>query len=265
MRRQLREFLSPAVLQSIICIPKAILKIRNWRLFLLNYVGLKDAGAFYLFRDGTRIRSAQGIDSVTIKVVYLDEHYGEIADHSVVIDIGANIGVFSVFAATRSNNCLIYAYEPAPKSYELLLENVRLNGLEEKVRVFPLGVAGARGRRRLVLGNGSPSHSLYSRDVRRGCWEIDCVTLRDVFDANRIQHCDILKIDAEGAEFEILYGTPIEYLRRIREIRMEYHHVGEPSYDLQSLLRFLAKHNFRPVKLTSDSMNSGNLWLKQIA
>ena len=132
--------------------------------------------------------------------------------------MGANIGVFTLYAAATGGR--VYAYEPMPENYEPLLRNLKRNNKLGPVQPFPFGLAGRRERRDLFLAKQDVGHSLIASnpgsDHRLG---IECVSLADIFADNAITHCDLLKLDCEGAELEILEAAPPGILRRISRIR----------------------------------------------
>ena len=131
MKRGVKEFVSLKALRHLLYIPIIILQIQNWFSFLLNYIGFRDSTETYIFRNGPKIKTIGGIDAVTIAVVFIKKAYGDVDDNSTVIDIGANIGVYSIFAATTSKHTTIYAYEPMLSNFNVLLENIRINKLEK--------------------------------------------------------------------------------------------------------------------------------------
>src|SRR5690606_7188126 len=120
----------------------------NWFPFLLSYVGLTDAAGTYRLRNGIRIRTRDGVESENIAVTFVKREYGEVTDGSVVIDIGAGIGDFVLLAARTAKGTRVYAYEPMPDNFEMLLENIRANGVEESVHPFMMAVAAQSGERR---------------------------------------------------------------------------------------------------------------------
>src|SRR5206468_4038709 len=90
----------------------AIRRIRNWPSFMLNYaLGLKPWQP-YRFRNGASLELVRAIDHAPIVEVFFNEEYGNIADDAVIVDIGANIGTFTVYALTTGRGVRIYAYEP---------------------------------------------------------------------------------------------------------------------------------------------------------
>ena len=67
---------------------------------------------------------------------------------------------------------------------------------------------------------------------------VPCLSLEDVFECTCISHCNLLKIDSEGAEYAILFNTPSSILSRIERIVMEYHdkQAGFIHTDLEQFL-----------------------------
>jgi hypothetical protein len=91
-------------------------------------------------------------------------------------------------------------------------------------------------------------HSMYvSNDnaTDRESAKVPMISLDQLFKQNHIEHCDLLKIDVEGAEYVILYGTSDETYAKIDRIHGEYHNVGdEEKFKIESLAKFLRKKGF---------------------
>lgn len=265
MRRNIKELISLKALRHLFYLPIIIFKIENWYSFIMNYIGFKNEVNTYKFRNGIKIKTDEGVDAATIAVIFIKKDYGKIKDNSIIIDIGANIGVFSIYAASTSKNTIVYAYEPMPKSYSLLLKNININKFERNILPFKLGVGTKKEKRKLFLASGSPFHSLYTvNEADKNYLEIECVSLKDILKSNYIKECDILKIDCEGAEFEILYNTPSEYFKRIKKIRLEYHNRKTKNYNIQSLTKFIENNGFKLTHFREDSKISGNAWFKKV-
>jgi len=99
MRRKVKEFFSLKAISHLRYIPAIIYHIKNWPLFILNYIGIKNQGYTYFFRNGIKIKTHEGVDSVTIAAIFFKKVYGDVSPNVTVIDIGANIGIYSIFAA----------------------------------------------------------------------------------------------------------------------------------------------------------------------
>src|SRR3989344_2723923 len=136
-----------------------------------------------------------------------------VKDDSVIVDIGANIGVFSIKAAQAGSCAKVFGYEPMPKNFELLKENISLNNLKDRVRVFNEAVSGKNQYLELnYRDNDSGGASMYVFGNKEGLKSIKVksTTLLDIFRINKIEKCDFLKIDCEGAEEDILFNAPRE-------------------------------------------------------
>ena len=177
--------------------------LKSWPSFMYHYSLGSVPNVAYRFRNGARLRIGRGVDHVPIIEIFLRQDYGEIPDGAVVIDLGANIGVFSIYAATTASKVRLYAYEPMPDFFKLMQENVRLNGLDNTVKCFNLAVAADSADRELFVAGTDfffptlvPSKS--EEAARRT--EVHCTTLANILDANALAHVDLLKMDIEGAE-----------------------------------------------------------------
>jgi len=73
---------------------------------------------------------------------------------------------------------------------------------------------------------------------------IRCVTLKEVFDSNNIRFCDVLKIDCEGAEYDLLSHTPQYYFSKIDKIVLEYHDYLQKIKKGYHLSKFLNRKGF---------------------
>lgn len=204
----------------------------NWLLGFLDYFKLlrKNKKIIYKLKNDAKYFARAGTsDFEIINEIYVVKEYHKflkyIKNNSIVIDIGSQIGVFSIFAAKRNKNVKVYCYEPFSKNFEILKENIKLNDLQGKIIPFKLGVSGKKEKRELILcEENTGGHGFYCDGKEK--IEIDTISLKDVFTKNKIERCDFLKMDCEGAEYEIIYNTPKKYLRKIKSISMEYHKNG---------------------------------------
>jgi FkbM family methyltransferase len=134
-----------------------------------------------------------------------------------VIDIGANQGFFSTYAA--SFGARVYAFEPSSENFEMLQRNLSENACGSLVTPFRVAVAGKRGRMTLYVGLDS------KREILSGTASITNTNRGgvDILHENDIAFCDFLKMDCEGAEYEILQSTSAEAFNRIGRLSMETH------------------------------------------
>lgn len=202
--------------------------ISNWPVYFAHKFNLTQASpARFELRSGTRIEVPREVMH-EFKEVFFDEAYLTGMPLSVpagadIVDIGANIGSFSVFAAARFAGSRVIAFEPDVINFKMLAQNA---ALQPAGRVIPVeaAIAGAAGTltfRRMEAEGISTSGSL----VRKKGQEmvVKAITLEQALDDAGIAQCALLKMDCEGAEFDILYGASDALLGRIRQMVIEIH------------------------------------------
>ena len=126
---------------------------------------------------------------------------------SVFVDVGANVGYFTLLASTLGAR--VVAYEPTPSVFARLKENVALNGFED-AQLVNAAVMDKPGTLSLHISGDDPeANSLFGDDAQDNtpCVRVPAITLDDDLAARGIQHVDLLKIDAEGAEPFVLDGA----------------------------------------------------------
>jgi FkbM family methyltransferase len=141
----------------------------------------------------------------------------------VVVDVGANEGIFTLMAAKLVGGTgAVVAFEPSPRDRDRLVANLSANALTN-VRVHPEALGRAAGKALLqVAGAEHPGHNTiggfaYSDTAKAYSVEVDVKTLDDIAAAENLTRLDLLKIDVEGSETAVLQGAR-ESLRRFRPI-----------------------------------------------
>lgn len=177
---------------------------------------------------GYRVRVRRGTwDAQIVRKILVDAEYTrggfDIPAGGIVVDVGANLGSFSLLAARVAGH--VYAFEPGPREYELLRRNLERNRIGN-VTAVAAAIGGADGTCVLHLGRESALNTVRADRVRgsaEGSVTVRQMSLKSVFEAFGIERCDLLKLDCEGAEYDILYSAPPALLDRIDRITMEYH------------------------------------------
>lgn len=177
-------------------------------------------------------------DMGVIKEIFFEDPYqiGKIPLDSVVIDVGAHIGTFSLRCALE-RNCTVYAYEPCEDNYKFLIDNIRANNLDNKIKAFNSAVSDKNGTRDFCV---DPYHysgsSFYLKDFAEKktfdrpfhVVKVECVTLKQIFDENKITHCNVLKMDCEMEEKRILLNKDsLDAIERTDKIILEHHSLSD--------------------------------------
>jgi FkbM family methyltransferase len=216
---------------------------RDWPKWFHEYFTALNDGLtdYYRMRCGINVHTRHNrsdlhmIDEIWAYRKY--DYFGyRVAPGDVVVDIGGNIGAFSLYAARIGGASRVFSFEPFPGNYKILSHNVEQNRLRN-VTCVNQAVAGSRGLRTLRLNSeDSGSHSLVNGSCEHTI-EVECCTLEDVFARYSLTKIDYLKMDCEGAEYEILENA-ISRLPQIGRISMETHMImGRKPEDLERLLQ----------------------------
>ena len=174
----------------------------------------------------------------------------EIAEDDLVVDIGAHIGIFSIFAAQFAKNGQVYGFEPIRENFELFERNVGMNAARN---ILPINkaISNMKGVGEMFLSRDNTGGHSFHR-----CWSakksvnVQMTTLEDFIDDNRISHVDFLKMDCEGEEYRILNDCPDRVLGMIRKISMESHNIDDDR-NVSHLESVLVAKGFT-VRIRSD-------------
>ena len=166
------------------------------------------------------LREEYETDPIVVREIF-EENVYEVKDThfnrgGVVVDIGANIGTFSIFAGQYANK--IYAVEPEPNNLAALKNNITLNKMDDKIIAVPYGISDFKGT---AVIHDSGGGSSIKDDGSFGA-EIEIMTLDNLFSLYHIESVDVLKIDVEGSEIEIILGASKENLNKCKYITMEF-------------------------------------------
>jgi FkbM family methyltransferase len=245
-------------------IPRICRLWSNWPEYLLNYVLRRYRPTEYRMRSGLRVTDGTGTLPGTLAEVFVRRRYGPVERFRTMVDVGANVGSFALYAAQSSPEARILCYEPEERNFSLLRQNLRINGLEGRVAAFQCAVGSSCGRRKLAVGISQLNAFDYLRDGPSHQL-VGCTTLRDIRTEHRLDSLDLLKMNCEGAEYEILVAcSPADY-DGILNIRVEYHNLDAANRNGPSLRRFLEARGYRIERFTRRRADSGFIWATRAA
>ena len=240
-------------------------------------------------------------EEIFVRQTYL-RHGIKLHEGACVFDVGANIGMFSVFVAERCKQAKVFAFEPIPSVYAKLERNARQFG--GRVKTFPVGLSRKDGQGEFTyyqqnsVMSGLSSYTSDSAeatatvkqlmknqldqqgraDTAQLLAEADQLLagrfegvkqhcrlrrLSDVIHEEGVQWIDLLKIDVEGAEVDVLQGIDAEDFRKIGQIVIELH----DGQRLKAVLVVLKAAGFE-IEVEQESLLAGtqmyNLYARHV-
>jgi len=218
----------------------------NWYDCILDYFCILPPGFFTVnMRDGLKLsfpanKKARGQIIEIIANKDYEKKGFSMKNGDIVVDLGANVGVFSVLASRIAKR--VYAYEPVDENYACLEKNVKQNNIGNLVPVKK-AVYNKEGEMEINISKFSIGNSLFSNDTMVGTQKVKTATLESIMRENCLDRIDFLKMDIEGAEYEVLYSTPDDVFNKIERITMEYHE-REDGKKPSEMMEFLKRRGF---------------------
>ncbi len=130
---------------------------------------------------------------------------GDITRDAVCLDLGPFLGISGMYLAKRANRGRVVFVEPDARSAARLLDNIRLNALTN-TEVAAKAVHSETGRAAFVYENSDESRLAAPGESRDAAGMVDTISLPDLVAERRLDRLDLVKIDVEGAEFELADG-----------------------------------------------------------
>jgi FkbM family methyltransferase len=238
---------------------RCIRETAQWVPLAAAYLGLSGVQYPYILRLrlGEEIRLEEHTDLKTFWQVFLRRVYPVHAADRVILDVGANVGLFTLYAARCAPQAHIVALEPFPATFDRLLTMVRDHHLETRVTCLNCAATGASGVRVMRdLHVPSQRRSLMPPENGASGTQVSGRTLEQILDENNLPHVDLLKMDIEGSEYEVLLSAPQKTLAQIGRIALEYHGDSAP-HSKQQIFQYLGQTGFRVIWDVCDELGYG--------
>jgi len=243
--------------------------VRNWPSFLVwKWRKGPTAETFaVVLRNGFRL-TLNRANRVEFKVVFLREDYtwpiprSQIGEGDI-LDLGANIGFFTIFAALVFPGHRIITVEPFPRNLRALATSLAANHVPH-CTIVEAAVAGSSGR--VVFGCASDdetptgarideAHAADGKDF----FECRSLSLDDLFREQNIESAALVKMDIEGAEYDSLYAASDAVLKKIRHLAMETEDLDTDRRNTAALAAFLRTKGFRVIEVTPQMLHASRL------
>jgi FkbM family methyltransferase len=211
---------------DFVILPGLFKHVKNWPTFLLDHFKLMRRRYQLQLRNGLifEVRPGTTDKGIVVEIFLLDTYKQAlevIKSAAVVIDIGAQIGVFSLYAHQANPKARIFSFEPCSANFEMLKKNLTLNNADN-IKPNPFAVTSETKEMKLYLSDSNTGmHSLHRQT---GKFEVvQGLGINELFRRYNITRCDLMKLDCEGAEAEIIASIESANLLSTRAIIMEYH------------------------------------------
>lgn len=159
----------------------------------------------------------------------VEEYLKELPHNPVIIDAGANIGLFSRLCLKKRPDANIYAIEPEGNNYKVLKSNIN----EYAVKTYRCGVWPKNCKLKVIpRDTGDWGFIVREADGNENS-AIDAISLNSLINENNLNRIDLLKMDVEGSEYEIFSSDDLGWLELCRAIVIETHdHIVKGSDEL---------------------------------
>jgi len=173
------------------------------------------------------VNKSQG-DLTTLFEVFVDEDYrfGENTTEKInIIDIGANVGYFSLYITKKFPNARIFSFEPFPDTFKRLNEHLTMNNAKN-VTPYNLAVSDFEGTSKFYSFEWTGCNTMIDGEFDESLskvTEVNCVKFDKLRELTGAAEFDYAKIDCEGSEYPMLLNSTDEAIRSIRRYIIEVH------------------------------------------
>ncbi len=185
------------------------------------------------------------------KEIFMEDMYdyrfllNVLPQNPVIVDIGANVGYFDLLIFSYFEEPKIYAFEPSPSNYNLISRHKEINSLQG-LFVFKKAVSDKTGTIRFYFDESNEHSAIGSvydsfDPLNTSMINVESITLDDFLLEQQIDHVDLLKVDCEGAEYDILYHSLPSLREKVSTLVVESHDLGGENKSRKDLLHFLQK------------------------
>ena len=182
----------------------------------------------------------------------------ELRPTDICLDLGANVGFYTLLFARLACQGQVHAFEPVESSWHILSTNVLVNGLAN-VTVNRAAVGDCNVETEFTLAS-DPTYSSFVDTERRaaaGLIKVPVVTLDSYVQERGLERVDCLKVDVEGGEYKVLLGAErllSDPLRRPRLIMMELHDpmLQRQGSSIDEVVATMSQHEYAPFVWTNE-------------
>lgn len=170
----------------------------------------------------------------------------------LVVDIGANIGVFGLYAS-KNFASIVYEIEPLSENIPIIESNFNQNNFKN-LKILNVAVSDKNGSDKLFTADLDSHGLLFDHNIQGGLTRFKIVktmTLENIIEKNKINHINFLKMDCEGSEGNIFKSTKSKTWKMIDKVAIEYHdNVSVLNHD--NIVSKLTSYGYKTMIVEND-------------
>jgi FkbM family methyltransferase len=208
-----------------------------------------------------------------VKAAWEDMESGFILDNikegDVFIDVGANIGYFSMLAA-KKKAAKVLAIEPAPNTFTMLDMNIQHNVLTNVIETFNVALGSKDGKVKFVSSLGPKNHIEYeTENIHEGlpAIDVDIITLDGMLRSRKeIEKINFIKVDIEGAEYAFLLGAQktIEVFKPMILMEIQEHRLVKYNVTARQIFNFMDNLGYKYLLVTESVIKEAGVYKEDL-
>ena len=176
-----------------------------------------------------------------------------VENDSIILDVGANFGLYSIVAGNKLTTGKVYAFEPVPDLVQQFKRNIQLNELTN-IEIVPSAVSDISGSFQFYLSgkDNLGMSGFHPPDNFSGTQKIvDSVILDEWAEDNQIAKLNLVKIDVEGAEINVLKGMKnlIKKFKPVIFIEISSENLEKYGYTINDVYKLLIAMDYNPFEI----------------
>ena len=241
-------------------------ELSNWPSYMAFKLGLHPGKDFvFRFRDGHVYHVPKKMIG-PFRECFFDDQYmlhfdkKDFPQNPVILDVGANVGFAALYFFRCFPNATVHSFEPMPFLQKMMQQHkVQYPGHQWHQHGY--GLWKENGSMDIFTDAPDDFTSIsgiahFEDAVHKVT--INVKTLSSFMDENKIEKIDLLKMDCEGAEYEILFNLPDAFFSRIERMAMETHETQQ--YKTVEMAEFLQSKGYQVIYVTRPATRTGHVW-----
>jgi len=193
-------------------------------------------------------------DLCTLFEVFIDEDYafkGEENGNYNIIDIGANVGYFSLYISKKYPNSKVFSFEPFPETFKKLSSHISSNNISN-VKLNNLAVSDFDDTAKFYSFEWTGCNTMVDRgfdEEQTNVTEVKCIKFESLRELTGCENFDFAKIDCEGSEYPIILNSSDEAVKAVKKYIIEVH--TSEKYSVNDLVNRFKELGYK-TKTTSN-------------